>query len=238
MACPSASLRDAARGDRLQTTADGTVTRYALDVASGLTQVLSDGTTAYLYGQGRTGEEGPAGWSYHLADGLGSARQLAGPVGAIARTQSFAPFGALLSATGEGSSAFGSQTIASYDYAYDRRGNRTRALESLVPAGWAPDLPYKVYLPLVLQNAGPGLAPSGVAPSAATTIDYAYDPLGRLVSADYSSGEFFHYGYDATGNRLSERTHQGETLYTYDAAQRLTSAGGVAYTWEIGRAHV
>ena len=128
--------------------------------------------------------------------------------------------------------AFGSQTIAAYDYAYDRRGNRTRALESLVPAGWAPDLPYKVYLPLVLQNAGPGLAPSGVAPSAATTIDYAYDPLGRLVSADYSSGEFFHYGYDATGNRLSERTHQGETLYTYDAAQRLTSAGGVAYTWD------
>jgi len=76
--------------------------------------------------------------------------------------------------------AFGSQTIAAYDYAYDRRGNRTQAVESLVPAGWAPDLPYKVYLPLVLQNAGPGLAPSGVAPSAATTIDYAYDPLGRL----------------------------------------------------------
>ncbi|HKZ55811.1 MAG TPA: RHS repeat-associated core domain-containing protein, partial [Anaerolineales bacterium] len=128
--------------------------------------------------------------------------------------------------------AFGSQTIASYDYAYDRRGNRTQAVESLVPAGWAPDLPYKVYLPLVLQNAGPGLAPSGAAPAEAATIDYAYDPLGRLVTADYSSGEFFHYSYDAVGNRLTQETRKGVNRYTYDAANRLTSVDGVAYVWD------
>jgi len=37
--------------------------------------------------------------------------------------------------------AFGSQTIATYDYVYDRRGNRIKAVETLVPAGWQPDLP-------------------------------------------------------------------------------------------------
>jgi hypothetical protein len=25
-----------------------------------------------------------------------------------------------------------------------------------------------------------------------TTIDYAYDPLYRLIAADYDSGQFFH----------------------------------------------
>jgi hypothetical protein len=34
------------------------------------------------------------------------------------------------------------------------------------------------------------------------TIDYTYDPLYRLTAADYSSGDYFYYGYDAVGNRL------------------------------------
>ena len=32
-----------------------------------------------------------------------------------------------------------------------------------------------------------------------TSIDYTYDPLYRLVEADYSSGEQFAYAYDAVG---------------------------------------
>ena len=33
-----------------------------------------------------------------------------------------------------------------------------------------------------------------------TMIDYVYDPLYRLVEANYDSGEYFHYSYDAVDN--------------------------------------
>jgi RHS repeat-associated protein/uncharacterized repeat protein (TIGR01451 family) len=63
------------------------------------------------------------------------------------------------------------------------------------------------------------------------TIDYTYDPLYRLVSAGYSSGETYSYSYDGVGNRLSMVSPGGTVDYTYDAANRLTEVGGVAYTW-------
>ena len=65
-----------------------------------------------------------------------------------------------------------------------------------------------------------------------TTIDYGYDPLYRLISADYSSGEFFHYTYDAVGNRMTQHTLAGPDTYSYDEANRLTSVNGVAYSWD------
>jgi RHS repeat-associated protein len=64
------------------------------------------------------------------------------------------------------------------------------------------------------------------------TIDYTYDPLYRLTAADYSSGEYFHYAYDAVGNRLSQETQLGSESYTYDAADRLISLDGTAFTWD------
>lgn len=64
------------------------------------------------------------------------------------------------------------------------------------------------------------------------TIDYTYDPLYRLTAADYSTGEFFHYTYDAVGNRLTQETEAGTNTYTYDIANRLTSVDGVAHTWD------
>lgn len=68
-------------------------------------------------------------------------------------------------------------------------------------------------------------------------ISYAYDPLGRLVDADYSTGESFEYQYDAVGNRkaLTSTTPLSGTLvttYTYDAANRLTRVGDTTYTWD------
>ena len=51
-------------------------TNYTLDLNTGLTQVLADGTNAYLYGLGRIGEQQPEGWAYHQGDALGSVRQL------------------------------------------------------------------------------------------------------------------------------------------------------------------
>ncbi len=97
------------------------------------------------------------------------------------------------------------------------------------------------------QRAGRWLPPAGLAAPAlrtatgatvvTRTLTYAYDPLGRLVGATYSTGEAYAYQYDAAGNRtaLTETTPlSGTTVttYTYDAAHRLTSAGGVPYTWD------
>jgi YD repeat-containing protein len=70
-------------------------------------------------------------------------------------------------------------------------------------------------------------------------ISYTYDPLGRLVEADYSTGESFEYRYDAASNRVamtSTTPLSGTvvTAYTYDAANRLTDravSDGRAYTY-------
>jgi RHS repeat-associated protein len=64
------------------------------------------------------------------------------------------------------------------------------------------------------------------------TIDYSYDALYRLTTADYSTGEFFHYAYDAVGNRLTQTTQAGTENYTYDAADRLTSLDGTPISWD------
>ncbi|HLF25686.1 MAG TPA: PKD domain-containing protein [Anaerolineae bacterium] len=55
---------------------------------------------------------------------------------------------------------------------------------------------------------------SGARVTSVVTIDYAYDPLYRLTSAEY----------------MGAYTHS--VAYTYDAADRLTSVGGVPYTYD------
>jgi len=80
--------------------------------------------------------------------------------------------------------------------------------------------------------------PGGGAAAETRTITYTYDSLYRLINADYNSGEYFHYTYDDVGNRLTEEkktTPAGTpqvTDYTYDDANRMTSAGGVTYEWD------
>jgi RHS repeat-associated protein len=69
-------------------------------------------------------------------------------------------------------------------------------------------------------------------PSGQITIDYDYDPLYRLTSADYSTGDYYHYTYDSVGNRLSETTQLGTKNYVYDDANRLSSVDGVNYAWD------
>lgn len=85
---------------------NGVPTTYTLDLAAGLTQVLSDGTNAYLYGNGRVGEQQAGGWQYHLGDALGSVRQLATSTGAVSLARSYEPFGSVMSSLGSASTAF------------------------------------------------------------------------------------------------------------------------------------
>ena len=94
------------QGDRLRQTANGTPTTYVLDLNAGLTEVLATGGNAYLYGNGRIGEEQPAGWAYHLGDALGSVRQLVDASASVSLARSYEPFGDPLSSVGTGTSIF------------------------------------------------------------------------------------------------------------------------------------
>lgn len=73
-------------------------------------------------------------------------------------------------------------------------------------------------------------------PSGPITITYTYDPLYRLIVADYSTGDYYHYAYDAVGNRLTQESAgiplPTTVTYTYDDANRLVSVNGVAYAWD------
>ena len=86
----------------------------------------------------------------------------------------------------------------------------------------------------------PGCAEAGAAAPGGlgheeVTIDYTYDPLNRLTAADYASsqgsevdGEYFHYQYDAVGNRLELDSSQVVVVTCqYNAANCLIDAGGM-----------
>lgn len=91
-------------GNRYQQTANNVTTQYTLDIASGLTQVLSDGANTYLGGLGFTNT---SGMQYYLSDALGSARQITNAAGALTFAQSFDPYGNLLEENGSTLSTFG-----------------------------------------------------------------------------------------------------------------------------------
>ncbi len=79
----------------------------------------------------------------------------------------------------------------------------------------------------------PGISPpTHLQQSGSVTINYDYDPLYRLTSADYSTGDTYGYTYDSVGNRLTETTQLATTNYVYDNANRTTSAGGQTYTFD------
>jgi len=73
-------------------------------------------------------------------------------------------------------------------------------------------------------------------PSGPITINYVYDPLHRLTEANYSTGDYYHYAYDAVGNRLTQNTLLSglplTTTYLYDDANRLSDVNGITYTWD------
>ena len=69
-------------------------------------------------------------------------------------------------------------------------------------------------------------------------IDYQYDALNRLISANYGDGTSFHYTYDAAGNTLETvKTISGQTkttVYTYDADNQIQTAqenGGTVWQY-------
>ena len=125
--------------------------------------------------------------------------------------------------------------LARYAYTLDALGQRIQVQEGA----------YAIYLPLVLRRnalnrqitATPDAATQTTPPS--RLLIYRYDPLNRLVAADYATGEHFAYRYDAVGNRLTltETTPLSGTVistHSYDAVNRLMErnvSDGRAYTY-------
>jgi len=98
----------------------------------------------------------------------------------------------------------GAGVVSGYEYTLDAVGNRLQVTET-----------------------GPGNSSSVTA--------YEYDLLNRLDTVTYP-GTTVTYTYDPMGNRLSMATTAGNTSstisYTYDAGDRLLSAGGTTYTYD------
>ncbi|MBI5950997.1 MAG: hypothetical protein HY865_05025 [Chloroflexi bacterium] len=90
-------------GDRLSQNG----VNYTLDLNTGLTQVLSDGTTTYTYGLGRISQQQGTAPEYFLGDALGSVRQLTSQTGAVTYAASYSPYGEVSQAGGAGQSAYG-----------------------------------------------------------------------------------------------------------------------------------
>ena len=102
-----------------------------------------------------------------------------------------------------------------------------------------PPLKY-VYLPLIMKGYSRSYAKSispkpssiSVTSPGSRTINYAYDAHNRLTQATYSDGDTVSYTYDSMGNRTSMSVNDTTTTYTYDAADRLLSAGDTTFTWD------
>jgi RHS repeat-associated protein len=71
------------------------------------------------------------------------------------------------------------------------------------------------------------------------TQTYSYDASDRLTGVCFQAGTcpsvsdpFIRWTYDKVGNRLSEQRPSGTTSYSYDARDRLLSAGATSYTYD------
>ncbi len=94
-------------GQRLALTAhqggQSLTTSYLLDGDTLLAATASGQTTYYLSGIG----EYQAAWSYYLADGMNSVRQITNAQGVVMLTRSFTPWGELLALSGTGDFTWG-----------------------------------------------------------------------------------------------------------------------------------
>ena len=99
------------QGDRTGQAVNGAWTYYDLDLNAGLAEVLTAQDEDYLYGLGSTplAQNDPGDIDYLLTDGLGSVRQVVrgDSYGQVTLTESYDPYGNLLSSLGNGVSAFG-----------------------------------------------------------------------------------------------------------------------------------
>ncbi len=62
--------------------------------------------------------------------------------------------------------------------------------------------------------------------------NYVYDGDNRLIRVNYASGTIESYSFDGAGNRLNLNRNGNSTNYSYDAADRLQTAGNATYQFD------
>lgn len=67
------------------------------------------------------------------------------------------------------------------------------------------------------------------------SVTYAYDALGRVVSASYDTGVVIYYTYDANGNRTQQVVNVNTGTLCWNTLTGCT--GGGATTWDGGLWH-
>jgi RHS repeat-associated protein len=77
----------------------GVTTRYTQDLAAPLSQILSDGSTAYLYGLDRLAAQSGGANTWYVADALGSVRRTVSEAGVPQGVISYDPWGTVESGT-------------------------------------------------------------------------------------------------------------------------------------------
>lgn len=92
--------------DRLQETVNGNTITFTMDLNTGLTQALSDGTNTYIYSVDRIAQVNTT-TEYFLGDALGSVRQMTNNTGAITYARAYDPYGMVTSTVGASQSAYG-----------------------------------------------------------------------------------------------------------------------------------
>ena len=80
-------------GDRLTETVNGVTTTFTMDLNTGLTQAISDGTHEYLYAHTRLAQldTGTLDTEYFLTDSLGSVHQLSDSTGTVTFARAYDP---------------------------------------------------------------------------------------------------------------------------------------------------
>jgi RHS repeat-associated protein len=91
----------------LRETVNGITTTFTMDLNTGLTQALSDGTNHYIYGLGRIAQVNSNGTEYFLTDALGSVRQLTNGQGEVTLANAYEPYGVLAQTAGSAQTSYG-----------------------------------------------------------------------------------------------------------------------------------
>jgi len=90
------------QGLRVAQSVDGDVTTFAWDWASGIPEMLSEGSNLYLVGYDTLGQWDGSEWTYYLSDALGSVRQVADGAGSVLDSREWTPYGVELGSTQAG----------------------------------------------------------------------------------------------------------------------------------------
>ena len=203
--------------------ARGTTT-YTYDAHERLSRVTHPGGEVVEYHYEASGRlrqvVSPGGASDYAYDAMGRLARVSDPTGTA--QYGYDAAGNLVATIG----ANGVTTRRTYDAV-----NRVREIRHLAPGGTLASYVYD-YLPTGQR--------SRVTEADGSSEQYTYDALGRLVleTRTVTNPRTVSYAYDAVGNRTRMVRNGVEVAYTYDANDRMLTAGGTSYGYDANGSRV